>query len=293
MALNDSVPSDVNASDTSSSRMDGKTALRRLLIVIHPRELLCGFLSYWLRALNQDFEVMSAPEVKKLVSSDMLSRACAVIIGANGFACPDSWLDNQIAFLRATRRSVPIVVICEDDTAEKYAGMSLQGYIPTSTTVEVAAAAINLVTAGGSYIPFAWDKLLHSKGLLSTPPATEPQSASSTLLTPREKAVLDLLQRGMPNKIIAHNLRISHSTVKAHVHNIIAKLDVHNRTEAAVTGHRMQPPKPNMDRATPQPSNGAQKINEIVSPGADLARRINGHGYVLPLPTPSSKKISR
>jgi hypothetical protein len=48
----------------------------------------------------------------------------------------------------------------------------------------------------------------------------------------------------MPNKIIAHQLAISVSTAKAHVHNIIAKLAVHNRTEAALTSHRLQSPAP-------------------------------------------------
>ena len=40
----------------------------------------------------------------------------------------------------------------------------------------------------------------------------------------------------MANKIIAYRLSLSQSTVKAHVHNIISKLNVSNRTEAAVRG---------------------------------------------------------
>ena len=49
--------------------------------------------------------------------------------------------------------------------------------------------------------------------------------------------MLDLLERGLPNKLIAYRLGMSPSTVKAHVHNIIAKLRVRNRTEAAVARH--------------------------------------------------------
>lgn len=50
--------------------------------------------------------------------------------------------------------------------------------------------------------------------------------------TPREIELLEFLRRGMPNKIIAHELGISQSTVKAHLHNIMAKLHAKNRTQA-------------------------------------------------------------
>ncbi len=50
--------------------------------------------------------------------------------------------------------------------------------------------------------------------------------------TRREAELLEFLRRGMPNKIIAHELGISQSTVKAHLHNIMAKLHAKNRTQA-------------------------------------------------------------
>ena len=292
MTPTDTLLSGATASDTSSPT-DRSAALRRLLIVIHPRDLLRGFLTFWLCTLSQDFEVVSAPEAMELTSRT-LSRACAAVIGFIGMNSiwPDTWLRDQIALLRAGRPKMPIVVMCEEDMAEQYAGMDLQGYIPTSCSVELAAAAINLVTVGGRYIPCAWDEPLHSKGLFSTRPTTEPETAPPTLLTPREEVVLDLLQRGMPNKIIAHNLRISQSTVKAHVHNIIAKLDVHNRTQAAVTGHRMHSPNPNMDRVTRQSSDYPCKVSDTASLGVELVRRVNGGGHIPPLPTQSRKKNS-
>src|SRR5260221_6032632 len=138
MMLNDPIPSVTSASDTTSSPIDSNAALRPLLIVIHSRELLRACLCYWLHTLGQEFEVISAPDAKKLISADTLSRACAVVIGANSSLWPDRWLQDQITFLRATQPIVPIVVICEEDIAEKYNGMKLQGFIPTSSTVEMA-----------------------------------------------------------------------------------------------------------------------------------------------------------
>ena len=52
-------------------------------------------------------------------------------------------------------------------------------------------------------------------------------------LTPRERQVLDLLVEGATNRAIARTLFISEKTVSVHVSNILAKLGVSNRTEAA------------------------------------------------------------
>ena len=53
-------------------------------------------------------------------------------------------------------------------------------------------------------------------------------------LTARETEVLELVASGLSNKQIAEELKISAHTVKFHVNAILAKLDVHSRTEAVV-----------------------------------------------------------
>jgi len=57
-------------------------------------------------------------------------------------------------------------------------------------------------------------------------------------LTNREIEVLQLVARGMRNKEIAAELRISEETVQGHVKNILAKLSVHDRTEAVAVAIR-------------------------------------------------------
>jgi DNA-binding NarL/FixJ family response regulator len=57
-------------------------------------------------------------------------------------------------------------------------------------------------------------------------------------LTPRERELLDLLARGLPNREIAQALSLSENTVKYHVRQILQKLGVHNRTEAAAQALR-------------------------------------------------------
>ena len=63
--------------------------------------------------------------------------------------------------------------------------------------------------------------------------ASELEKRSFESLTPRESEVLARLREGKPNKIIAHELQISESTVKVFVRRILMKLHASNRTEVA------------------------------------------------------------
>ncbi|WDR02971.1 LuxR C-terminal-related transcriptional regulator [Devosia algicola] len=59
------------------------------------------------------------------------------------------------------------------------------------------------------------------------------QCSAVESLTTRERQILSLVSEGCQNKLIAHRMSLSEHTVKAHVHNLIAKLRVSNRTQAA------------------------------------------------------------
>ena len=62
----------------------------------------------------------------------------------------------------------------------------------------------------------------------------QPSAPALDLLTERETDVLRMLVRGQSNKEIASNLNISTTTVRSHVSNILMKLGVSNRTQAAM-----------------------------------------------------------
>jgi DNA-binding NarL/FixJ family response regulator len=53
-------------------------------------------------------------------------------------------------------------------------------------------------------------------------------------LTPREQQVLEGLELGLPNKLIAARLNLSENTVKMHIQHIMRKCSAHNRTEAVL-----------------------------------------------------------
>lgn len=62
-------------------------------------------------------------------------------------------------------------------------------------------------------------------------------------LTDREMEILRLMQQGLPNKTISRQLGIELSTVKNHVHSILAKLGAHNRGEAISLLYRYEKAK--------------------------------------------------
>lgn len=73
-------------------------------------------------------------------------------------------------------------------------------------------------------------------GVLAMSPAVAAALSAPAVeaLTPREREVLGLLGRGLPNRGIAAELGLAERTVKVHVGNLLAKLHVDSRTQAAL-----------------------------------------------------------
>jgi DNA-binding NarL/FixJ family response regulator len=80
------------------------------------------------------------------------------------------------------------------------------------------------------------DSLLHpaAAARVMAELAADGERRAGAALTPREREVLSLIARGMPNKVIARELRVSEKTVKTHVSNLLGKLGLTDRTQAAL-----------------------------------------------------------
>jgi two-component system, NarL family, nitrate/nitrite response regulator NarL len=144
--------------DNSHSSREARTQ-PGLLIIAEQREFLRECLTCWLGKCFQELETTAVSNVEVSLQPDTLVRAATVIIGAKTLEQSDNWLYQQIAWLRARRPGLPIVLIIDADeisaAAQLSARLDLQGYIPTFTSLEVATAAVRLVVAGGSYFPRA------------------------------------------------------------------------------------------------------------------------------------------
>ncbi len=107
--------------------------------------------------------------------------------------------------------------------------IGVKGYVLKDSESDVLIRAIRSVNEGDTYIQPNMASQLFKKMNNE-----ETASVQNSRLTKREIEVLKLITEGMLNKEIAHRLCISEKTVKNHVSNIFKKIEVSDRTQAAV-----------------------------------------------------------
>ncbi|MGA8172072.1 MAG: response regulator transcription factor [Methylocystis sp.] len=213
--------------EISGSRM----GLQKQVIIVDRRALLRECLAKCLReALNYTVSTFSDKEA--LGQYDFYMDACAIILG--GFD------EHYYAELTETIQGIvkgdtfiPIIVLSnihEKSHAIDCFRLGVRGYIPIDTPLEIVVEAIRLTLAGGYFVPAG---VVSSELCLNHYDERQPLIAGAAF-TPRERVVIEALRRGKTNKIIASELRMSESTVKVHVHNVMKKLHVTNRTQAVV-----------------------------------------------------------
>jgi DNA-binding NarL/FixJ family response regulator len=112
------------------------------------------------------------------------------------------------------------------------------GFIPKSGQLEVMVKALELVIAGGIYIPpeiLARDQPLARHPDEKQPAANRPSVSPADLgLTDRQVEVLSLMVQAKSNKAICRILNLAEPTVKNHVTAILKALKVSNRMEALI-----------------------------------------------------------
>lgn len=140
----------------------------------------------------------------------------------------------EILALAPAPRLVAIARTDDEHELLSFAEAGISGYVASADSVERAVRAIESVARGELLTtPRVAAVLLERVRLLA---ATAPH-ATTARLTPREREIAELLGRGHTNKVIAQHLGIEPTTVKNHVHNILEKLQVRRRTDAAVLLH--------------------------------------------------------
>jgi DNA-binding CsgD family transcriptional regulator len=117
-------------------------------------------------------------------------------------------------------------------------------------------------------------------------PVTAPPLTEGDQLSPRELEVLELLAKGASNAQIADAFVISEQTVKSHVKHILKKLDVGNRTEAALRYVELYGRPPSTDSPEARPNSRSEHGAKVVgfSPaGRVLVRLDDGRAIEVPL----------
>jgi DNA-binding NarL/FixJ family response regulator len=125
-----------------------------------------------------------------------------------------------------------LVMTMSDDDEAVVAAMraGARGYLIKGTGRDDVLQAVRTVASGGAvFSPAVADRL----GGLFASLAAVPGKVAFPSLTDREQQVLDLVARGYDNRRIARELFLSDKTVRNHVSNVLTKLAVEDRSEAA------------------------------------------------------------
>ena len=110
-------------------------------------------------------------------------------------------------------------------------------YLLKDSDADTLAEAVRRTARGESVLhPRIAARLLHA--LREPDVNSNPQLAALARLSPREREVLDLMSDGLANHQIAQRMGIGEKTVKTHVSNLLGKLSVEDRTQAAVSAWR-------------------------------------------------------
>jgi len=139
---------------------------------------------------------------------------------------------SVIRALRGAGRSVRVLVLTsfqDPDQVLEAIKAGADGYLLKDARGERILDGVRAVAAGGSPIDPSVARLLLTD--LRRHPGLDG-------LTDREREVLELVRQGLPNKSIARRLQITERTVKAHVTNILHRLGVSDRTQAALLAER-------------------------------------------------------
>lgn len=206
--------------------MNNETTVRVLLVDDH------AIVREGLRALLDDVQGMcivgEATNGDEAV--DMAARLQPQLVLMDlkmpGLAAPDA-----IRTIRARNPAVQVLMLtsyAEDQQVQKVISAGALGYVLKDVAKAELLKAMTTVARGEPWLHAEAQRLLVNR--MRKPSELNPLE----LLTDRERSVLKLLAQGQSNRNIGKTLQLTEGTVKGYVSNILAKLKLEDRTQAAL-----------------------------------------------------------
>lgn len=213
--------------------MDKKQNLTRIVVTIETRIYREGITQ--LLDNYADFEVISATS-NVAETFELCSTVSPQIL------LLDATLPDSLSSIRRIREDFPDIKIilmsmqaCRNEMA-RFAGEGVQEFVTREDSIDDLYQTIRAAMKNGFWCSSRVAKILLNQEL--TPPQMTNLPTDSPL-TRQQVNVLELLESGISNKEIARRLHIETATVKNHVHNILQKLQVNSRGEAAAVFRRL------------------------------------------------------
>src|SRR5262245_4895311 len=209
--------------------MSGEHGTRFLIIDDHP--LFREALQSAVQLEYPDVETVEARSVAEAL--DLLGGPKPFDLALLDLSIPGVHGFEGLLQLRTRHPELPVVVVSgheEPKIISEALSYGAAGFIPKSVRRADLADAIRAVMDGAVHVPENF--------------GAQPQDAESAdraemvkrlaTLTPQQLRVLQMLKQGLLNKQIAYELQVGETTVKAHVSEILRKLNVYSRTQAVI-----------------------------------------------------------
>jgi DNA-binding NarL/FixJ family response regulator len=182
---------------------------------------------------HEIFEADTLDEARTMVGADADLDLDVILLdlqmpGSTGF--------SGLVALRNAVPEVPIVIVSAANSPQIMRDSityGAAGFIPKSFSNDQIRDGMHRVMSGEVFLPC--DPLYRDAVTGSAPKLKDRVAA----LTQGELRVFELLAKGKSNKIIAYELGIKESTVKAHITAILRKLRVHSRTQAVIAAREL------------------------------------------------------
>ncbi len=169
---------------------------------------------------------------------EILDETTSIDLALFDLGMPDVQGFEGLLQLRKRFPRLPILIVSgleESDIVQRALEYGAAGFVPKSAGKDAIATAIVEVMQGSVYVPANLD--VYHGGRSTELDIKFEEKINS--LTVQQLRVLGMLREGMLNKQIAVELSISPTTVKAHVSEILRKLEVGSRTQAVIAASRI------------------------------------------------------
>jgi len=207
------------------------------LLLIDDHALFREGLKFLLRGLDEHLAIDEAGSVAAAIARQDSGPFDLILLDLN---LPGVGNLEALATIRGAFPQAPVVVLSgEDDPRMIRATIEhgAMGFVPKSSTPEILIQALRLILAHGVYLPVsALDSEEAHAGAAETP--RDPDALLRNM-SARQIEVLHCVIQGQPNKLIARNLALSESTVKAHLSAVFRSLGARNRTEAVYAAAKL------------------------------------------------------
>lgn len=204
------------------------------ILLVDDHNLFREGMRYVLQQLQADIEIFEASNfLDALKQADLHPELDLTLMDLN---MPGSEGAVSIKFFHQRYPHIPLVVISGEEgraLMERVMAAGAMGFVCKSSTAPVMLSALNLVLAGGVYVP---PQLLQHSDSDDVPlfESRDKRSVNTNEygLTGRQMQVLKHLAEGQSNKEIAREINLAEGTVKIHVAALYQTLRVNSRMEA-------------------------------------------------------------